>query len=124
MAAPKATTPSAVTGSCSPSAVWRIRRRRRPPVTVQVRAGGELIVVETDHGAVRAKPGRAMAADASQDGPPDLVLAVLRGELSIAEAGACGVWVGCDVNVLARLVPARTSPAADIPATTHEGDDP
>jgi hypothetical protein len=95
-----------------------------PPVTVQVRAGGELIVVETDHGAVRAKPGRAMAADASQDGPPDLVLAVLRGELSIAEAGACGVWVGCDVNVLARLVPARTSPAADIPATTHEGDDP
>jgi hypothetical protein len=27
-----------------------------PPVTVQVRAGGELIVVETDHGAVSAKP--------------------------------------------------------------------
>lgn len=82
-----------------------------PPVTVQVRAGGELIVVETDHGAVRASPGRATAADADLDGPPDLVLAVLRGELPVAEAEACGVRIAGDVKVFARLVrPRRALP--------------
>jgi DNA-binding HxlR family transcriptional regulator len=95
-----------------------------PPVTIQVHAGGELIVVETDHGAVRANPGRATAADAELDGPPDLVLAVLRGELPVAEAEACGVRVAGDVKVLARLVPATTSPVGCVPATTHEGGNP
>jgi hypothetical protein len=72
---------------------------------------------------VPTQGGRATAADADLDGPPDLVLAVLRGELPVAEAEACGVRVAGDVKVLARLEPA-TSPAAGIPATTHEGDNP
>ena len=48
----------------------------------------------------------------------------LRGELPVAEAEACGVRVAGDVKAFARLVPAPTSPAAGIPATTHEGDNP
>jgi hypothetical protein len=68
-------------------------------------------VVET--GGVRANPGRATAADADLECPPNLVLARAARGIARRRSRSLGVRVAGDVKVLAPLVP---SPAAGIPA--------
>jgi DNA-binding HxlR family transcriptional regulator len=79
----------------------------RPPVAIEIRTGGEPVVVETVDGDVRATPGRAQMADAVLEGPPDLAIAVLRGRLSIAEAEALGLRLEGDTSAVARLRPTK-----------------
>ena len=42
-----------------------------PPVTIEVRTGGEPTVIETANGVVRARPGRAPQAQARRASPSD-----------------------------------------------------
>ena len=51
-----------------------------PPATIAVRAGGESAVIEVGDGAVALRAGEPRDPDASLDGPPQVVMAVLSGQ--------------------------------------------
>ncbi len=94
----------------------------QPQVTLVLRSGGEALTFETSGGAVRSRPGDADAPDLVLAGPPQLVVGVLVGNLSLAEARARGLDVDGDLAVLSRLRPAAPAPqpataAASQPAT-------
>src|SRR5262245_40604155 len=76
----------------------------RPPVTLEVRAGDEPLVVETAEGGVRVRPGSVAHPDAVLTGPPPLVVRVLAGRLDLAAARAAGVRYEGRAEVLGRLV--------------------
>ncbi len=86
----------------------------RPPVTLVLRSGGAALTFATSGGAVRSRPGDADAPDLVLAGPPQLIVGVLVGKLSLAEARARGLDADGDLAVLSRLRPAATvsQPAA------------
>jgi DNA-binding HxlR family transcriptional regulator len=57
-----------------------------PPITIQIHTGDQPVIVETVDGSVRARPGTADHPDAVVSGAPDALIALLRGQLDIAEA--------------------------------------
>jgi DNA-binding HxlR family transcriptional regulator len=75
----------------------------KPPVTLEVRAGGEAVTISTGNGAVRSKVGAAEAPDAVLCGPPREVVRVLLGGESLPAARKRGVRYQGDRNVLARF---------------------
>ena len=77
----------------------------RPPVTLEVRAGGEAITIEAASGVVRLRPGAADRPDAVMTGTPQAILGVLAGKLGLAEAAATGVRYEGDPATLRRLRP-------------------
>ena len=76
-----------------------------PPVTIQVRTGDEPMLIETDDGAVRARPGTAADPDAVITGPPRIVVELLIGRLDLRQAKAKGLSVDGDASVLKRILP-------------------
>jgi DNA-binding HxlR family transcriptional regulator len=78
----------------------------RPPVTLEVRAGDEPVVVETAGGGARVRRGGGGPPDALLAGPPKLVLGVLTAKLALDDARARGVTYEGDPAVLRRLLPA------------------
>lgn len=64
------------------------------------------MIVETVDGNVRARPGSAEHPDAVLEGPPDVVIAALRGSLAIAEAERRGLRVDGNPTVIRRPQPA------------------
>jgi DNA-binding HxlR family transcriptional regulator len=80
-----------------------------PPITIQVRAGDEPLIVETVDGAVRARPGMVANPDAVLVGPPDITIGVLRGQFDLANAKKRGLRFEGSVAALRRLQP---SPSA------------
>jgi DNA-binding HxlR family transcriptional regulator len=77
-----------------------------PPVTIEVRAGDDAMVIETADGAVRARPGRAEQPDAVITGTPLLILAVITGRRELDEARTLGLDYEGDPEALRRLLPA------------------
>jgi DNA-binding HxlR family transcriptional regulator len=78
----------------------------RPPITIEVRSGDEPMLVETvGDGAVRVRPGSANAPDAVLSGSPELVVWLLVGRLSLAQARARGLRYAGDPKILRRLQP-------------------
>jgi len=77
----------------------------RPPVTIEVRTGGEPTVIETANGVVRARPGRAPHPDAVLAGPPRVVIDLIIGRLDLAEARARGLQYEGDPEVFERVQP-------------------
>jgi DNA-binding HxlR family transcriptional regulator len=80
-----------------------------PPITIEVRTGDQPMIVETVDGNVRARPGSAEHPDAVLAGAPDIVIAVLRGSLTIAEAQRRGLHVDGNPAVIHRLQPVSPS---------------
>lgn len=78
------------------------RKPDRPPVTLEVRAGDEPLVIEAVDGTVRTRVGSASSPDAVLTGPPELVVGVLTGRLDLADAPA-GLKYDGDPKVLRRL---------------------
>lgn len=78
----------------------------RPGVSIDVRTGGEPMVIETVAGAVRARLGSATSPDATITGPPRLVVRLLVGKLTLSEATAQGLGYEGDPGVLGRVQPA------------------
>lgn len=76
-----------------------------PPVNIEIRTGGQPLIVETNDGSVRARPGTADHPDAVLAGPPDAVIGVLRSRLDIAEARRQGVRIEGDLAAIRRLQP-------------------
>ena len=81
----------------------------RPPVTLVLRSGGAALTFQTSGGAVRSRPGDADAPDLVLAGPPQLIVGVLVGNLSLAEARARGLDADGDLAVLRRLRPAAAA---------------
>ncbi len=77
-----------------------------PPVSIELRAGEDPVVVEAAHGAVRAtRAAPGGNADVVLDGPPHAILALLSGQIDVAEARRRGLSIEGEERVLARLRP-------------------
>jgi DNA-binding HxlR family transcriptional regulator len=79
-------------------------RPDEPPLTIQLRTGDEPLVVSVD-GSVRAEAGTAEHPDAVLEGPPDLIVGLLLGRLTVADAKQHGLHVEGDLAAVRRLEP-------------------
>jgi DNA-binding HxlR family transcriptional regulator len=83
----------------------RDRTPERPPLAVEVHCGDEPLVVETLHGAVRTRLGRAAHPDVVLTGPPHLVLGILIGKISGDDATKQGLRYKGELKALRRIQP-------------------
>jgi len=83
------------------------RTPERSPIAIEVRCGNEPIVIETVAGRVRARPGSARKPDMVLTGTPQLIVGVLTGRVTLADA--CNRGLKCEGNrdALRRLLPKR-----------------
>jgi DNA-binding HxlR family transcriptional regulator len=75
----------------------------RPPITIEVRADDQAAVIETADGGVRIRAGSAERPDAVLTGPPQLIIAVLFGDVSLTQARAHGLRYRGNPAALARI---------------------
>jgi|SRR5579859_1580108 len=74
------------------------------PIRIGLRAGDEVVTVETvGDGSVRVQSGNAANQDARIEGTPQLILALLTGKASLADAQAKGLRYEGHVKVLRRF---------------------
>ena len=73
------------------------------PVTIELQTGEEPLTIETVDGAVRTRQGTATDPDLVLNGPPQLLVGVLSGRLSLAEARARGLSCRGDAATLRRV---------------------
>jgi DNA-binding HxlR family transcriptional regulator len=78
-----------------------------PPVSVELRAEGEPVVLEAHGGEVGVHAGRAEHPDATISGRPHEILGLLSGQLDIEQARRRGLAIEGDAKVLDRLRPSR-----------------
>ena len=83
-----------------------------PPITIQIRTGDQPIIVETVNGSVHARPGTVEHPHALLEGPPELVIGLLRGRITQTHAKRRGLRVAGDKTAIARLQPTPTPSAA------------
>ena len=82
----------------------RDKSPRERPVRIGLRAGKELVTVETvGDGSVRVESRRAPNPDAVIEGTPQQILALLTGKASLADAQAKGLRYEGDVKVVRRF---------------------
>jgi DNA-binding HxlR family transcriptional regulator len=77
-----------------------------PPVSVELLAEGDPVVLEAGGGEVRVRPGRSEHPDATVSGSPHEILGLLSGQLDTGEARRRGLQIEGDEGVLDRLRPA------------------
>ncbi len=80
----------------------------QPPITIALRTGDEPIVLQTIEGSVRARLGTTEHPDLILSGPPQLLLAVLLGRITVADARDQGLTYDGDPKLLRRLRPSPT----------------
>lgn len=78
----------------------------QPPVRIEVRTGEQPLVIETIDGAIRARMGRADRPDAVLTGSAQVVIAVLTGRLTLADACKRGLQYQGTAKTLRRIQPA------------------
>lgn len=82
----------------------RDKSPRERPVRIGLRAGEELVTVETvGDGSVRVESGRAPNPDAAIEGTPQQIIALLTGKVRLADAQAKGLRYEGDVKVMRRF---------------------
>lgn len=79
-----------------------------PPVAIELRAASNPAVIEMSGGAIRTRLGTAGDPDLVLTGEPRLILALLAGKLTAAQADEAGLEFSGDVGVLDRVL---TQPA-------------
>ena len=82
-----------------------------PAVSIELRAAGSPVAVEVSDGSVHATLGAAAAPDLVVEGAPQLILGLMSGGLSPADATHAGLRITGDTSVLDRVLP-QPSPAA------------
>ena len=75
----------------------------RPPVAIELRTGDEPLTIETVDGVVRTRPGPASEPDLVLTGPPELLVGVLTGRLSLRDARTRGLEHSGTLNTLRRV---------------------
>jgi len=91
----------------------RDRQPDLPPVTIEVRAGDDPLLLEVGGGAVGIRQGSVPDPDAMLTGAPQLVFGVLTGRLRLADARAAGLQYVGDPEVLRRVQPEPLRAEAD-----------
>ena len=76
-----------------------------PPVTIELRTGEDAITVETREGRVYTRPGAAAKPDLILTGPPELLVGVVTGEITLTAARARGLQTRGNARILSRLRP-------------------
>jgi DNA-binding HxlR family transcriptional regulator len=79
------------------------------PVVVQLVSGDKSAVIEVGGGEVGWRVGRAPAPELTLEGPPRLILGLFAGMIDLGQATDAGLRVTGNLDVLARLSPARTA---------------
>ena len=76
-----------------------------PPVSIELRTAGGPAVIEISGGSAHTRLGTAAAPDLILQGEPQLILALLAGRLTAAEAAGRGLQISGDTGVLHRVLP-------------------
>ncbi len=76
-----------------------------PPVSIELQAADSPAVIEVSGGTIRTRLGTAASPDLVLTGEPQLLLAVLSGYLTTAQAADLGVQINGDASVLDRVLP-------------------
>lgn len=77
-----------------------------PPLAIELRTGGQPAVIEVADGQIRTRLGSAPSPDLVLSGPPRLILGLIAGKLTVAEARKRGLRISGDASTLRRLQPA------------------
>jgi DNA-binding HxlR family transcriptional regulator len=81
-----------------------------PPLRIRLSAGGDALMVESEDGELRTRPGGADEhADAAISATPHLLLGTLTGEIPLADAEAAGLTCAGDREAVLRLLPEPVS---------------
>jgi len=83
-----------------------------PPVTIELRTTGRPAVIEVSGGAVHTRAGRAAAPDLVLQGTARVILGLLSGRVTPAEARGLGLEITGDAAILERLQPDRADSAS------------
>ena len=78
-----------------------------PPVRVQILTGTGEIEIVAHHHAVETRLGHVLSPDASLEGPHELILGALAGDISLAAAEESGLAISGSMPALHRLIAAR-----------------
>lgn len=89
-----------------------------PPASIELRAGPDPAVIEVSAGAVRLRVGSAAAPDLVLTGRPQLIAALLTGQLTAAEVTALGVRISGEASLLDRVLPDTQAAYPNSPAAT------
>jgi DNA-binding HxlR family transcriptional regulator len=76
-----------------------------PPFTIEVLTGDEPMIIESQSGRLRARPGSSEHPEAVITGPPRVVIDLLLGKIDLEEAKAGGLRYEGDIGVLRRVQP-------------------
>jgi DNA-binding HxlR family transcriptional regulator len=76
-----------------------------PPVSIELRTASDPAVIEISGGSAHTRLGTAAAPDLILQGEPQLILALLSGQLTAAEAADRGLQINGDTGVLHRVLP-------------------
>ena len=77
----------------------------QPPVTIELRGGGDTITVETGDGQVHTRLGAADKPDLILTGPPQLLVSVLTGQVNLTTARDRGLQTQGNAEILGRFGP-------------------
>ena len=78
-----------------------------PPASIELRAGADPAVIEVSGGQARFRAGPARHPDLVLAGRPQLINALLTGQLSADEVTTRGLEITGDANLLDRVLPAK-----------------
>lgn len=87
-----------------------------PPFTVGIDTGDRPASIEVDRGAIRVRLDPAGVPDVALAGAPNLVLGVLSGHLTVADAVSSGLEARGDLALLDRILPDPARAASGAPA--------
>ena len=76
-----------------------------PPVSIELRTASDPVVIEVSGGSATTRLGTAAAPDLVLRGEPQLILALLTGQLTAAEVTGYGLQISGDASVLQRVLP-------------------
>ena len=102
----------------------RDRAPDAPSASIELRTGAEPAVIEVSDGAVRLRVGSVPSPDLVMTGPPQLINALLTGQLTVAEVVARGLVISGDTGVLDRILPGPEAGYATLPPADLNGDKP
>lgn len=99
-----------------------------PPATIELRVARDPVVIEVAGGSVRTRPGTTAAPDLVLAGEPQLIMALLSGHRTAAEAADLGLEISGDDSVLRRVLPGLPAfslpgPGPDSAPGPHPGPD-
>jgi DNA-binding HxlR family transcriptional regulator len=83
-----------------------------PPATLEPRSAADPAVIEVSGGAVSVRVGSVPAPDLVITGPPQPILGLFTGHLSVPEVTALGLEISGDTRVLYRVLPDPAGEAA------------